>query len=108
MMAIGEFPFKPGDWVWAYGRDSGGVNQQESVAQQHRAIEEICQQHEAVLVHFFGDEARIGSTTVGRDALEDLLYLAKQEPRPVDGIIFWSLARLARDQLDSQFIKIDQ
>jgi len=102
-----EFPFRPGDRVWAYGRDSGGLNQQESVASQRRAIEEICQQQAVTLVHFFGDKARVGSTTVGRDALEDLLYLAKQEPRPVDGIIFWSLARLARDQLDSQFIKID-
>jgi len=102
-----EFPFRPGDRVWAYGRDSGGINQQESVASQHRVIEEICQEHSVAVVHFFSDEAKKGSTTVGRDALEDLLYLAKQKPQPVEGIIFWSLARLARDQLDSQFIKID-
>jgi len=102
-----EFAFRPGDRVWAYGRDSGGINQQHSVASQRRAIEEICQQHSVAVVHFFSDEARPGSTTVGRDALEDLLYLSKQKPQPVEGIIFWSLARLARDQLDSQFIKID-
>jgi site-specific DNA recombinase len=101
------FPFRPGDRVWAYGRDSGGINQQESVSSQRRAIEEICREHSVAVVHFFSDEARPGSTTVGRDALENLLYLSKQKPQPVEGIIFWSLARLARDQLDSQFIKID-
>jgi len=107
MMAKDDFPFKPGDRVWAYGRDSGGIEQQESVASQRRAIEDICDQYHVVLVHFFGDEARVGSSTVGRDALEDLLYMARREPRPVDGIIFWSFSRLARDQLDSQFLKAD-
>jgi DNA invertase Pin-like site-specific DNA recombinase len=106
-MTSSEFPFKPGARVWGYGRDSGGIHQQESVPQQRRVIESLCQEHGVILVHFFGDEARIGSTTVGRDALEDLLYLAKQQPQPVDGIIFWSFARLARDQLDSQFTKIE-
>jgi len=100
-------PFNPGDRVWGYGRDSGGINQQESVASQRRAIEDYCHKHRLVLVYFFADEEKVGSTTVGRDALEDLLYMAKQEPRPVEGMIFWSLARLARHQLDSQFIKID-
>ncbi len=100
-------PFNPGDRVWGYGRDSGGIEQQESVASQRRAIEKYCRQHNLVLVHFFADEARIGSTTVGRDGLEDLLYMARREPRPVDGAIFWSFSRMARDQLDSQFCKID-
>ena len=49
----------------------------------------------------------IGSTTIGRDALEDLLYMARRETQPVDGMIFWSFSRLARDQLDSQFIEAD-
>ena len=100
-------PFRPGDRVWGYGRDSGGIEQQESVASQRRAIEKYCRRNDLVLVHFFADEARVGSTTVGREGLEDLLYLARRDPRPVDGIIFWSFSRMARDQLDSQFIKID-
>jgi site-specific DNA recombinase len=119
-MAQRTCPFNPGDRVWGYGRDSGGISQQESVASQRRgisqqesvasqrrAIKEYCHKHQLVLVYFFADEEKVGSTTVGRDALEDLLYMAKQEPRPVEGMIFWSLARLARHQLDSQFIKID-
>jgi len=100
-------PFNPGARVWGYGRDSGGIEQQESVASQRRAIEGYCQRNNLVLVRFFADEARIGSTTIGRDALEDLLYMARRETQPVDGMIFWSFSRLARDQLDSQFIKAD-
>jgi site-specific DNA recombinase len=106
-MMSSEFPFKPGDRVWGYCRDSGGIRQDKSVAQQRQEIEELCQHYGVDLAHLFGDEARIGSTTVGRDALEDLLYLAKQDPRPVNGIIFWSFARLARDQIDSQFVKAE-
>ena len=50
---------------------------------QRRHIEEFCERHSLILVHFFADEARVGSTTVGREGLEDLLYLARQEPRPL-------------------------
>jgi hypothetical protein len=31
-MATRSCPFNPGDRVWGYGRDSGGIEQQESVA----------------------------------------------------------------------------
>ena len=100
-------PFKPGDRVWAYCRDSGGEEQQDSVASQRRAIEDYARRHNVLVVQVFTDEARPGSTTVGRDGLEDLLYLARRDPRPVDGIIFWSFSRLAREQLAAQFIKSD-
>lgn len=106
-MARRTCPFNPGARVWGYGQDSGGMEQQESVASQRRTIEKYCRQHNLVLVHFFADEARVGSSTVGRDGLEDLLYMARREPRPVDGAIFWSFSRMACDQLDSQFCKID-
>jgi site-specific DNA recombinase len=39
--------------------------------------------------------------------VQDLQYFARQQPRPVEGIIFWSFSRLARRQIDSQFIKSD-
>lgn len=100
-------PLKPGDRVWGYGRDSGGEEQQESVSSQRRHIEEYCERNSLIMANFFADEARVGSTTVGRDGLEDLLYLARQEPRPVEGIVFWSFSRLARNQLDAQFMRAD-
>jgi site-specific DNA recombinase len=100
-------PFNQGDRIWAYCRDSGGEEQQDSVASQRRAIEEYCEEHNLILLYVYTDEGKPGSSTVGREGLEDLLYLARQEPRPVEGIIFWSFSRLARKQMDSQFIKSD-
>jgi hypothetical protein len=76
-MTRANCPFEPGNRVWAYCRDSGGDEQQDSVSSQRRAIEEYCREHNLVLVHVFIDEARPGSTTVGRDGLEDLLYLSR-------------------------------
>jgi hypothetical protein len=69
-MAARSCPFNPGDRVWGYGRDSGGIEQQESVASQRRAIEKYCRQHNLVLVHFFADEARIGSGQAWTKAAE--------------------------------------
>jgi len=100
-------PFEPGNRIWAYCRDSGGDDQQDSVASQRRAIDEYCDQNHLVLVQVFADEARPGTTTVGREGLADLQYFARQQPRPVEGIIFWSFSRLARRQIDAQFIKSD-
>ncbi len=51
-------PFNPGNRVWGYGRDSGGINQQESVASQRRAIEEYCHRHRLVLVYFLPTRKR--------------------------------------------------
>ena len=100
-MASRTCPFEPGNRIWAYCRDSGGDDQQDSVASQRRAIERYCDEHHLVLVQVFADEARPGTTTVGREGLEDLQYAARQQPRPVEGIIFWSFLRLARRQIDS-------
>ena len=36
-----------------------------------------------------------------------MISLARQEPRPVDGIVLWSFSRFARDQLDAQFYKAE-
>lgn len=81
-------PFEPGSRIWAYCRDSGGDDQQDSVASQRRAIEEYCDEHHLVLVQVFSDEAKPGTTTVGREGLADLQYFSRQQPRPVEGIIF--------------------
>ena len=35
------------------------------------------------------------------------MYAARHERQPVDGIIFWSFSRLARNQLDAQFTRSD-
>ena len=93
-MVTRSCPFDPGARMWGYGRDSGGIEQQESVASQRRAIEEYCRRNNLVLARFFADEARIGSTTIGRDALEDLSQMARRGNQPADGMIFWSFLPL--------------
>lgn len=47
-MATKSCPFTPGDRVWGYGRDSGGIEQQESMASQRWAIERYCRQNNMV------------------------------------------------------------
>lgn len=98
-------PLEPGSLVWAYARDSGGNNQELSVLQQVDQFDEYCKRFDLILVHVFVDEARQGSSTVGRDAFDDMLQLAEQEPLPVDGILLWCYGRFARNLNDAQYHK---
>lgn len=92
-----------GSLVWGYARDSGGVDQ--DIATQKAAILDYIEQHGLVLDRLFVDEARPGSSVIGREAFEDMIQLSRQEPRPVDGIVLWSFSRFARNLLDAQFFK---
>jgi DNA invertase Pin-like site-specific DNA recombinase len=108
-------PLPPGTRVVGYFRDSGGDEQERSVSQQRRVAEEYCQQHHLVLTHVFADEARPGSTVVGRDGFDDLIHHCRQLAPSVrrrasdapDGILLWDLKRFARDRLDNAFFKAD-
>ena len=100
-------PLPAGSLVWGYARDSGGDSQDLSVQQQIQAMQNYCERFDLVLVHVFQDEASPGGSTVGRDAFDDLIHLAQQDPPPVGGIIVWSLSRFSRNLLDAQFHKAD-
>jgi len=100
-------PLSAGALVFGYARDSGGDRQDLSVKQQVRELSLYCERHGLVLVHVFRDEARQAGTVVGREAFDDLVHLARQEPRRVDGIVVWSFSRFARNLLDAQFFKAD-
>ena len=102
-----DCPLPPGSLVWAYVRDSGGDTQDLSVQQQVQAIHNYCKRFDLVLVYTFIDEAQSGGSVVGRDAFDDLIHLAHQDPPPVDGIVVWSFSRFARNLLDAQFHKAD-
>jgi site-specific DNA recombinase len=54
----------------------------------------------------FIDEAIEGSRE-DRARFQLMMSLARQEPRPVDGIVLWAFSRFARNQLDAQFYKAD-
>ncbi len=108
-----DCPLPPGSRVAGYFRDSGGDEQERSVDQQRRVAEEYCQQHHLVLVKLFADEARPGSTIVGRDAFDNLIHYCRQlapsakrrAPDAPDGILLWDLKRFARDRQDNAFFK---
>jgi len=68
---------------------------------------EYIERHGLVLDRLFVDEATPGSSLAGRDAFEEMIYLSRQDPRPVEGIVLWSSSRFARNLLDAQFFKAD-
>ena len=91
--------------VWVYARDSGGEDQ--DIQSQKSAVLEYIARHNLVLQRLFVDEARPGSSVVGRDAFEEMIYLSRKKPRPVDAILLWSFSRFARNLLDAQFYRAD-
>jgi DNA invertase Pin-like site-specific DNA recombinase len=98
-------PLPVGSPVWGYIRDSGGEDQ--DIVSQKAAILDCIERHGLVLDRLFVDEARPGSSVIGRDAFEDMIHVSRQEPRPVDGIVLWSFSRFSRNLLDAQFFKAD-
>ncbi|MEJ2735741.1 MAG: recombinase family protein [Anaerolineae bacterium] len=110
-----QCPLPPGSRVAGYFRDSGGDEQERSVDQQRRVAEEYCQQHHLALVRIFADEARPGSTIVGRDGFDDLIHHCRQyapsakrrTPDAPEGSLLWDPNRFARDRQDNAFFKAD-
>jgi DNA invertase Pin-like site-specific DNA recombinase len=98
-----DCPLAPGTLTWGYARHSPGERQ--TIHGQIKAIRDYCEAHGLILVHIFVDEARKGSTTVGRDGFLAMLDAAHQEPRPVVGIVFWAFDRLFREYDQAQFHK---
>jgi len=95
----------PGSLVWGYARHSPGEKQ--TIHSQIKAIKDHCEKHNLILAHIFVDEARKGSSTVGRDDFLAMIDAAHQEPRPVSGIVFWAFDRLFRGYDQAQFYKAD-
>ena len=108
-------PIAAGSLVWAYFRDSGGDTQERSVGQQLAEAVRYCERHALVLARTFTDEARPGSTTIGRAALDGLLTESRRlaadrrtrHTAAPAAVLFWDTRRLGRDQLDNAFIKAD-
>lgn len=104
-MSVTTIPDIPAGSRWyAYLRDSGHEKQTASCDQQDGMVREVLAQAGASLkAPPFRDEARKGSTTVGRAALDELMVAAKRDR--ADGVIFWSSARMAREVNDAQIIR---
>lgn len=102
-MNFGACPFPAGALVWAYLRYS---TDEQNLDSQENYVRGWCEFHRVVLGAVFKDEAKSGTTTVGRtDFLRMMARLeADPQPRP-QGIVFWDLKRWARNFDDSQYFK---
>lgn len=63
-------PLIAGALVFGYGRDSGGAEQERSVADQHAAVRVTCAQAGYQLVRWYADEAKVGSDAENRPAFQ--------------------------------------
>jgi len=104
-----DCPLPPHSRVIAYLRVSGDVQKEHgTIVGQLDALETYIAEHQLSLTHPpFTDEAKPGSSVSPRDGFQQMLAFTQQEPRPCDGVIFWSWSRFARDQDDAHFYKAD-
>lgn len=100
-------PFPPGSHLVAYLRDSGGDEQDLSIAQQEQAVNAWSHEHGYILTHVYTDEARPGSTTIGRDAFQAMLNHFRDPGCQEVGVVVWKLSRFARSIDDAQFYRAD-
>lgn len=89
-----------------YLRDSGGEDQDLSVAQQEAALRAWCVARGLTLTRIFKDEARPGGSTVGREAFHEMMTYFKKGI-PEKGVVVWKFDRFARNMDDAQFYKAD-
>ena len=102
-----EIPFPPGSRVVAYLRDSGGDDQDLSVAQQSDVLTAWCQENNLVLSAIYADIAQPGSSTIGRDQFLQMIGHFHDPDCQDAGIILWKFSRFSRDMDDSQYYRAD-
>lgn len=102
-----HIPFKPGDQVVAYFRDSGGDKQELSVPRQESEFLRWCNENGLIPGHIFKDEARPGSSIVSRQAFQEMMHYFRSGSIPETGLVIWNYQRFAREIDDSQFFRAD-
>lgn len=95
----------PGARVWAYLRDSGGSEQEQSVNQQQTDIDVYSKKYGLYLERVFSDVARSGGSTKRRDQFSAMIDAAADPQTRPAGILLWNLSRFSRDVDDSAFYK---
>lgn len=85
----------PGSQILAYLRDSGHETQEFSTQQQQNSLSEWAAGHGLVITRFYIDEARRGSTSIGRDQLQ-LLMNALRHGATEKAVVVWSYNRFSR------------
>lgn len=102
-----DVPFPPGARVVAYLRDSGGRDQELSVAQQRIQLAQWVEAHGLNLTQIYADEAAPGSSVIGREAFGQLIEHFRSPECRDQGVIIWKFSRFSRDLDDAQYFKAD-
>jgi len=98
-------PFPPQSRVVAYLRDSGGDDQELSVAQQRDYVTHWCQDNNLILTAVFADAAKPGSSTIGRAKFLEMIRHF-EDPACLDaGVLIWKYSRFSRDVDDSLYYR---
>ncbi len=101
--------------------DSGGVNQEEFVAQQQAVFKEFLPYYGVSSSGDYADESSLSSTTEGRAGLDALIHdVERQYPHipnlyvrerlsqtPCCVVLLWTFSRLTRDPDLNAFIRAD-
>jgi site-specific DNA recombinase len=95
----------PGSAVFAYLRDSGGSDQENSVQQQRSEIVDYCSVHGLVLARVYADVAKSGKSTKKRDEFARMIDDATNPALRPAGLLIWNLSRFSRDIDDSAFYR---
>lgn len=86
-----------------YARYSSDNQRHESIETQFRICEDYCRQKGYLVVAHYADEAKTGTTAVGRDGFQQMLADAKRDI--FDVLIVYTLDRAARQELDYYLYK---
>lgn len=100
-------PFKIGDQVAAYFRDSGGDEQELSIQRQLHEFTRWCAENGFTPGRVFKDEARPGSSVVGRQQFHEMMAYFRSGKATEAGLVIWNYQRFARSIDDSQFYRAD-
>jgi DNA invertase Pin-like site-specific DNA recombinase len=93
-------PFKAGSRVVTYLRHSPG--DQQSIDSQEHAVRQWCAQEGLALHRLYKDEARSGTTLVGRDSFLQMMT-DLQGKDGTSGVVLWSLSRFGRDYDEADY-----
>lgn len=100
-------PFPPGSRVAFYSRDSGGDDQDLSIQRQVNEFTRWCEAHKLIPGEIFADEARPGSSVVGRAEFLRMVRHFRSGAVPEVGLVVWRFSRFGRNASDRKYYKAD-
>lgn len=102
-----ENPFSPGALVAFYSRDSGGDEQDLSIQRQIKEFKDWCQANQLVPGEIFADEAKPGSSVVGRSEFLRMVRHFRSGSALERGLVVWRFSRFGRNASERKYYKAD-